>query len=129
MNGLERDEHILAHIVEYCDQISETIKYFGKDETKFGENFIYQNALAMCLMQIGELAGSLSEEYRNSHPQMPWRQIKALRNIIAHHYGSVDTKTAWEIAQEDIPELKDFCMKEINKNISVIEGEQTHEQT
>ena len=68
--------------------------------------------IAMCLLQIGELAGHLSEEYRNEHPQMPWRQIKALRNIIAHNYGSVDADTAWEIVHEDIPVLREYCDKE-----------------
>ena len=66
----------------------------------------------MCLLQIGELVGHLSEEYRNAHPQMPWRQMRALRNIIAHNYGSVDAETAWEIVKEDIPMLRAYCERE-----------------
>ncbi|MBR3274958.1 MAG: DUF86 domain-containing protein [Clostridia bacterium] len=38
--------------------------------------------------------------------------MKALRNIIAHNYGSVDTDTAWEIVHEDIPGLREYCAKE-----------------
>ena len=63
----------------------------------------------MCLLQIGELAGHLTEAYRTAHPEMPWRQIRALRNIIAHSYGSVDAQTAWEIVKDDIPILRDHC--------------------
>ena len=66
----------------------------------------------MCLMQIGELAGLLSESYRLEHPQIPWRQIRALCNIIAHNYGSVDKQTAWEIVHQDIPALKAYCESE-----------------
>ena len=67
----------------------------------------------MCLMQIGELAGLLSESYRLEHTQIPWRQIRALRNIIVHNYGSVDKQTAWEIVHQDIPDLKKHCESEV----------------
>lgn len=109
MSGNERDISILRHIHGYCVQIEETVARFGDDFTVFRADFVYRNAVAMCLLQIGELAGHLSEEYRNEHTQMPWRQIKALRNIIAHNYGSVDADTAWEIVHEDISALRSYC--------------------
>ena len=112
MSGNERDMSILRHIQGYCVQIEATVARFGDDAYAFHSDFVYRNAVAMCLLQIGELAGHLSEEYRNEHPQMPWRQIKALRNIIAHNYGSVDAETAWEIVHEDIPVLREYCDKE-----------------
>ena len=109
MNVNDRDRSILEHIIRYCDQIDVTVSRFGDEQTVFEQDFIYQNAVAMCLIQVGELAGHLSEGYRETHPQMPWRQIKALRNIIVHNYGAVDAETAWEIIHEDIPALRDYC--------------------
>ena len=85
----------------------------GDDGTVFASDTVYQNAVALCLLQIGELAGRLSEGYREAHPSMPWRQIRALRNIIAHNYGAVDAETAWEIVKDDIPDLRRFCENEI----------------
>ncbi|MBQ3424736.1 MAG: DUF86 domain-containing protein [Clostridia bacterium] len=58
----------------------------------------------------------MSEEYRVQHPQVPWRQIRALRNIIAHNYGAVDADTAWEIVHEDIPKLKAYCTRAHKKS-------------
>ena len=91
------------------------MKHSGALETtdRHSRPTVYQNAVALCLLQIGELAGHLSEPYRSSHPDVPWRQIKALRNIIAHNYGSVDAETAWEIVQEDIPALRQYCEEEV----------------
>jgi len=43
----------------------------GDGFTLFQTDFVYRNAVAMCLLQIGELAGHLSEKYRLGHPQMP----------------------------------------------------------
>ena len=39
----------------------------------------------------------------------PWRQIKAMRNIVAHSYGTVDPEITWEIITDDIPTLKKYC--------------------
>ena len=113
MSESERDLSILAHIIRYCDQIDETIRRMGDDGQVFAADTVYQNAVALCLLQIGELSGRLSEGYRAAHPAMPWRQIKALRNIIAHNYGSVDAETAWEIVKGDIPALRQFCEQEV----------------
>ncbi len=115
MNALERDLDILGHIIRYCDQIDEAVRRFGNDAQVFVGDVVYQNAVAMCLLQIGELVGHLSEEYREGHPAMPWRQIKALRNIIAHNYGAIDAETAWEIVQEDILALRQYCEEEMKK--------------
>ena len=113
MSEAERDLSILEHIIGYCDQIDEAVRRFGNDGQAFASDTVYQNAVALCLLQIGELAGRLSDAYRAAHPTIPWRQMKALRNIIAHNYGSVDAETAWEIVQEDIPAMRQYCEEEV----------------
>ena len=113
MSEAERDLSILEHMIRYCDQIDEAVRRFGNDGEVFCADAIYQNAIALCLLQIGELAGHLSDEYRAAHTAIPWRQLKALRNIIAHNYGSVDAETAWEIVQNDIPALRTYCENEM----------------
>ena len=105
----ERDTSILKHIIDYCNQIQATITRFGDSNEVFFTDFVYQNAVALCILQIGELVGILSDEFKADHTQIPWRQIRAVRNIVAHHYGIVDASTLWEIIHKDISDLKDFC--------------------
>jgi len=112
----DRNVCILEHVVRYCEQIEETIERFGNSYDLFAEDIIYRNAAAMCILQIGELAGKLSEEFRTSHPGAPWRQIKGMRNIVAHSYGTVDPETTWEIMIEDIPALKKYCREIIDES-------------
>ena len=112
---LDRDISILEHIVSYCEQIEQTVVRFGNDYEIFVNDAIYRNAAALCILQTGELVGKLTEEFRTTHAAVPWRKIKAMRNIVAHNYGSIDSEITWEIIQDDIPELKAYC-------ISVIEG-------
>ena len=109
MKPLNRDHSILEHIVSYCDQINETIVRFGNSAEIFSSDSIYRNAAALCILQIGELVGKLTEDFRTQHPAIPWRQIKAMRNIVAHNYGTVDPETTWEIITEDIPTLRQYC--------------------
>ena len=53
MSESERDQSVLRHIVRYCDQIDATVERFGRDEAVFTSDIVYQNAVALCLLQIG----------------------------------------------------------------------------
>ena len=109
MKPLDRNISVLEHIVSYCQQIEQTIERFGDDKVTFQNDPIYRNAAALCILQIGELVGKLTDEFREQHPAVPWRQIKAMRNIVAHSYGTVDPEITWEIITDDIPALKKYC--------------------
>ncbi len=110
MKPLDRDLSILRHIVSYCKQIEQTQEHFGNTYESFAASQIYRNASALCILQIGELVGKLTDTFRAQNPVIPWRQIKAMRNIVAHSYGSVDPETTWEIICGDIPRLKKYCL-------------------
>ena len=105
----ERDHSILEHIVSYCDDISNAVTRFGNSYDIFLTDKEYRNACALCILQIGELCGNLSEEFRISHKEMPWNEIKAMRNVVAHRYGSISVEATWETIETDIPELRSFC--------------------
>ena len=109
MKPLDRDIRILRHIVDYCNQIEQTMARFGNSEEIFAADPIFRNATALCILQIGELVGNLSDNFRAEHTSIPWRQIKAMRNIVAHKYGTVDAEITWEIITTDIPVLKQYC--------------------
>lgn len=109
MKPLDRNISVLEHILSYCGQIEQTVARFGNEYAIFASDPIYRNAAALCILQIGELVGKLTDEFRAEHPDVPWRQIKAMRNIVAHQYGTVDAEITWEIITEDIPKLKSYC--------------------
>ena len=109
MKPLDRNIGALEHIVVYCQQIEQTVERFGNSAETFQNDPIYRNAAALCILQIGELVGKLTDEFREQHPAVPWRQIKAMRNIVAHSYGTVDPEITWEIITDEIPQLKAYC--------------------
>ncbi len=71
----ERDENILIHMLGYCDDIFNAVHRFGDSIEAFGSDKAYRNACAMCILQIGELAGHLSADFRAEHRRMPWNEI------------------------------------------------------
>jgi len=106
---MQRNIDILKHIISYCDEINEAMSRFGASYAALQADKMYKNAVAMCILQIGELTTHLSDEFKANNNAMPWRDIKNMRNIAAHHYGSFDTEKLWETISEDIPELQSYC--------------------
>jgi uncharacterized protein with HEPN domain len=54
---------------------------------------------------LGEAAGRVSEEFQLSHPEIPWKEIKAIRIVLAHRYGDVNLHELWQAVQKDLPDL------------------------
>lgn len=91
-----RDLEIIEKISRYCAEIDEAHKAFHKSYDVFVSNSVYRNAVCLCLMQIGELANHLSDEFKETYREIPWRAIRGMRNVVAHEYGKIDTSTVWE---------------------------------
>ena len=60
MPTINRDRDIVRHILRYCEQVDTAHKDFGHSKERFEANTTYQNAVSMCILQIGELINRLS---------------------------------------------------------------------
>lgn len=112
-----RDKNIVLKMIRYCNEIKKTHDYFQYSKDIFlnkQEGFIYRNSITMPILQIGELAKHLSDDFLTEHPEIQWRQIKGIRDIFAHHYSSVDFTFVWQTAHEDI----DVLMKILEKAVA-----------
>lgn len=111
---MKKDIDILEHIRIYCEDIEETMKRFGKEKAVFDTDRDYRNSVCMSLLQIGELTGHLTDDFRNETKEsIYWPAIKGMRNLFAHNYDAVDVGLVWETAISDIPILHEFCDKTI----------------
>jgi len=110
-----RDASILRHMLKYCREIDEALAYFGDDEALFMESAVFRNAVSMPIQQIGELAKHLSDASIDAHPQIPWRQIKGMRDWFAHQYIKMDNAVVWNVAKVDMPPLKAFLLDRLEE--------------
>ena len=77
----ERDRVVLDKMLQYCNEVQQTHHYFGDDESIFvnlsnPNSVVYKNAVTMPILQIGELAKTLSPEFLKKYDKMPWKDIK-----------------------------------------------------
>ena len=104
-----RNRDIVEHILRYCYQIETAHADFGKSKDRFIESTTYQNAVSMCILQIGELVNRLTDDFKAEHADIPWHKIRGMRNFVAHEYGSIDFDIVWYTATNSIVDLKIFC--------------------
>lgn len=64
-----------------------------------------QLAVERAVEIIGEAAGRVSESFRRSHPEIPWRGIIAQRHVLAHDYGDIKQDRMWNLATTHLPSL------------------------
>ena len=48
----------------------------------------------------------LTEEFRQAHPKIPWKQVNGMRNYIVHEYFQVDNNVVWDVITNDLPVLE-----------------------
>ena len=106
----------IQHIKEYCIAIGKTIERYGNSFEVYAADADFQRSVSFSILQIGELSGGLSAEYRQATAnRVQWGPMKAMRNLVAHSYGSMSRDIIWETATTDIPVLKAFCNEQLEK--------------
>jgi uncharacterized protein with HEPN domain len=64
-----------------------------------------QLAVERLLEIIGEAANRVSNDFQQSHPEIPWRKIVGQRNVISHEYGEIKQERIWTVISSNIPGL------------------------
>jgi uncharacterized protein with HEPN domain len=96
------DPRLTLHlIVKEADDIAFLLKGITYDE--FNEDMRTQKAVCLSLLNIGELTKRLSMEFRESHPEIPWRRMTGLRDYVAHQYDAINFKIVYDTAIIEIP--------------------------
>lgn len=104
-----RDRLILQKIVLYCQRIADNLDRYRHDFSAFEQDYLFQDACCMCVVQIGELVSQLSDEVKAQNKAIHWRIIKDTRKFYVHVYGSIDIPSVWDTLVDDIPALKPAC--------------------
>ena len=100
---MSRDLDTLHDILDMIELVG---RHGPDDEMALRGDVVLQAATLHWIQTIGEAVGRLSAELRERYPELPWRQIADMRNLVVHGYNQVDLAIVWRAVERDLPPLE-----------------------
>jgi uncharacterized protein with HEPN domain len=99
-----KDERVyLAHILECIEKIQ---RYTHAGRESFFKDSLIQDGVCNNLTIIGEAANKTSQDFRKKFPDIHWRGMIGLRNVLIHDYEGIDLRQVWQVIEVELPKLK-----------------------
>jgi uncharacterized protein with HEPN domain len=108
MRHPERVEDYLEHIAQAIQQATEYLEQFDS-LSAFEQNQLEQDAVIRNIQIIGEAARQIQRqapEFVAAHPELPWVEMRGIRNRVIHNYFDVNLSLVWSTVKDDLPQLK-----------------------
>lgn len=101
---MKDDKVYIQHILESIELIEQYVAENTKDS--FISQPQLQDAVLRRLEIIGEATKNVSADVKEQHPDVPWRLMAGMRDILIHHYFGVDIDLVWNTVKKDLPQVK-----------------------
>jgi len=101
-DSVERDRAAVADLLEFCAQAARIV---GRGRERFESDEVYPLAAEALIHRIGEATARLSDQLKGRQSDMPWREIRGMRNLVAHDYGRIDRQILWTTLERDLPTI------------------------
>ena len=100
---MNKDTLYLESMRECLERIDE---YTEGGETYFLASRLVQDGVIRNLEVLGEATKNLSDDLRSANPEIPWRQIAGMRDVLIHDYLRVNLRRIWQTVVSDLPPLR-----------------------
>ena len=110
---MKSDFVYLRHIMDAIDKIE---SYASVQKDAFMSESHWQDAIIRNLEIIGEATKRISKPLKTQYPDIPWRNIAGLRDVLIHDYMGVDLESVWNVVAKDLPTLKKQLSRIIMKS-------------
>jgi len=100
---MKDDNLYLIHIIECIARIEE---YTINGKSEFLSSSLIQDAVIRNLQIMTESTQKLSENLKQTYPDVGWRQLSGFRNVLAHDYLGLNLERVWEVIESDLPTFR-----------------------
>lgn len=97
-------ELILDDILDTIALIDQSLT--EKDRSKFDENYMLQLGVQRAIEIISEASKHIPPNLQEQAPDVPWRSIRGMGNILRHEYHRIANDVIWDVIVQDLPVLK-----------------------
>jgi uncharacterized protein with HEPN domain len=102
----------LRHVRDALLAVNE---YTKDGRVSFLQSKMIQDAVLRNLEIVGEAVKGLDANTRNRAPNIPWRRIAGMRDVLIHSYFGVDLEIVWRVAEVEVPLLLDVAFRLISE--------------
>ena len=103
-------------------------EYAKKGRQRFETEEEVQLSVIYYLQTISEAAHTIPQNFKDHHPEIPWKQLAGFQSLITHYYLEIDTDALWNIVDSDLPNLQrkvDATLEAPQKRVSRRNNEQS----
>ena len=109
MDNVKDDAYYLNKIMDDLSFVIEHTK--DKTQEDLDDDPVLVDSFMFRIIQIAENSDKLTNKFKDENKDIPWKNIKGMRNKIVHNYGVVDLTTVYQTVIESVPELHDILIK------------------
>ena len=103
MDNVKNDAYYVQKMLKDIKFIIENTAGITLSELK--RNEVLSDSVLFRVIQISENSGKLTDTFKESHSEIPWKAIKGMRNKIVHEYGDVEFDVVYQTITQDIPTI------------------------
>lgn len=98
--------HDQEALIDVANAAKRILRYAdGVNRSALEANDEKLSAILYQITIIGEATKRISQSYRQRHPEIPWRGMAGMRDVIVHEYDQLDFEVIWDVVQNKLPEL------------------------
>jgi uncharacterized protein with HEPN domain len=99
----DNDLYRVNHMVRFCEQLTQLRSEISEEDLE--SDWVTMLAIMRLFETLGEAASKVSTDTKAMHSEIPWNDVKAMRNRLIHGYDDIEYELVWLALEQDVPEL------------------------
>jgi uncharacterized protein with HEPN domain len=97
---------VRGYLQDMVERIDRILQYTQAGRENFFASDLIQDAVARNFEILGEITKRLEKSFTDQHPEIPWRQMAAFRDVIIHDYEDLQLQIVWKTITDELPKLQ-----------------------